>query len=230
MAAAAIRGWILPSSVGRSYYQMEGWLISNTLPTGGQLDSASFVTCAQMLLNGSKKVKVLRPQPYSNSDADREALQRELASATHYLAVPIIFITSWRSRLLKHVTLLLFEKGQDGSVRSIEFFDSRGSSLEDHPAVRALVETIRPPNCRLIETKKAMQSWVDCINCGAFVLHRIDQAARLAEGQKPSEDIGSLGAVYRRWRWADRLAHDLAVPKEPDEWGDYVLVPTPESK
>ncbi|HSX10631.1 MAG TPA: hypothetical protein VLF94_02805 [Chlamydiales bacterium] len=205
----------LPNSVGQMYYQSDAQVIAETLPIR-QMSGGAFAACVEVLLKECKDIQVLLPQTYYPAPWVHESMQKTVKAAPPCLAIPIILESDGLLGRSRHLTLLTVRK-HEGKIETVEFFDSKGTSIADNPEVQELVDKLGESSWILVENGKRVQSYLDMVNCGGFVLDRIQQ---IVDGKGPCESAGSLGIARYRLGLADQLAAKFAIPLPPiaDDW------------
>lgn len=202
---ASMISYSLPCINGKYYDQSDADAIFNVLGQG-QIGQIAFLRCAEMFFKDRPDCKVLIPRsPLEHL----KTLQKVIETAPKYLCVPLILTKKSYFFESRHIVHLLVEK-TDEKVSSIEFFDSRGSSIQDDGDVSALVEAIKGPDCQVVENKKVLQGFFDFYHCGAYVLcyleQRLIKETSLAEICAPEEGIKQY-----RIDLADRLAKNCVL-------------------
>lgn len=199
--------WVLPGIIGNTYCDSELRTIEGTLPIH-RMPNHSFAKCAEIILGGREDCEILLPQTYEVDATMLASVKKTVDAAPRLLNIPLILMGGWS----EHLVLIIVEKNERRKIETIEFFDSKGCCIADYPEVKAIVDEIQIPDCRIVDNAKRLQSIFDGMQCGGFVLHRIQQ--RLT---KKDEDPTSWDIVKFRLQLANQLGELLALPPTPIE-------------
>ncbi|PIS02293.1 MAG: hypothetical protein COT85_05875 [Chlamydiae bacterium CG10_big_fil_rev_8_21_14_0_10_42_34] len=198
----------LPSLVGKKFYAADCDAIFNVL-SNNQMGQFAFLRCAEQILGEGVDCQVLMPLI---CPVNLEGLKKTVEIAPKILCIPLVLTNNYLLFESRHIVHLLVKKDEN-SVKSIEFFDSRGSSVNDHKEVRVVVNSLRESDSEILENKKCFQGYFDWYNCGAYVLSYLEQTL---VHKRPMDQICAPeeGIAQYRSSLAEKLANSCILHEE----------------